>query len=391
MPGRIITAISNAGVKNPLILLDEIDKLTHDAHGDPASALLEVLDGEQNKAFRDHFVELPFDLSGCMFIATANTLDTIPRPLVDRMEIIELKTYTRTEKASIAKNHLIPKQRKRHGLKAKEIKIDDSAILEIIDHYTCEAGVRLLEREIATVCRKAAKHIVEANLDAPNADSGSSPKSTTKAIKITEKNVNQWLGNRKYLPEKIENSDKIGEVNGLAYTESGGDMLKIEAASMPGSGKLELTGSLGDVMKESAHAAVTYIRSHSTELGIDENFYKTRDIHIHVPEGAVPKDGPSAGVTMITALASELSGKSVKRDIAMTGEITLRGKVLAIGGLREKTMAAYRAGIKSVLIPKDNLKDLDDIDPIVRESIRFVPCEKVDDVLKEAFSEITNL
>lgn len=369
MPGRIVTAINQAGTMNPVILLDEIDKLTRDAHGDPASALLEVLDAEQNKAFRDHFVELPVDLSDCLFIATANDMENIPRPLADRMEIIELKIYTRHEKLAIAKDHLIPKQLKRHGLNKRMLRIKEDAVLEIIDFYTREAGVRNLEREIASVCRKAAKNIVGQGL---------------KSVTVKAENVKDYLGVRKILPDKIYSDNEVGVVNGLAYTEVGGDLLRVEAAAMPGSGKVELTGSLGDVMKESAKAAITYIRSHSEELGIDSEFYKTKDIHIHVPEGAVPKDGPSAGVTIITALASELSGKPVRRDIAMTGEVTLRGRVLAIGGLKEKTMASYKAGVHTVCIPSENQRDLSEIDPLVRENLEFIPCSNVDQVLKAA-------
>ena len=369
MPGRIVTAINQAGTMNPVILLDEIDKLTRDAHGDPASALLEVLDAEQNKAFRDHFVELPVDLSDCLFIATANDMENIPRPLADRMEIIELKIYTRHEKLAIAKDHLIPKQLKRHGLNKRMLRIKEDAVLEIIDFYTREAGVRNLEREIASVCRKAAKIIVGQGL---------------KSVTVKAENVKDYLGVRKILPDKIYSDNEVGVVNGLAYTEVGGDLLRVEAAAMPGSGKVELTGSLGDVMKESAKAAITYIRSHSEELGVDSEFYKTKDIHIHVPEGAVPKDGPSAGVTIITALASELSGKPVRRDIAMTGEVTLRGRVLAIGGLKEKTMAAYKAGVHTVCIPSENQRDLSEIDPLVRENLEFIPCSNVDQVLKAA-------
>lgn len=369
MPGRIVTAINQAGTMNPVILLDEIDKLTRDAHGDPASALLEVLDAEQNKAFRDHFVELPVDLSDCLFIATANDMENIPRPLADRMEIIELKIYTRHEKLAIAKDHLIPKQLKRHGLNKRMLRIKEDAVLEIIDFYTREAGVRNLEREIASVCRKAAKNIVGQGL---------------KSVTVKAENVKDYLGVRKILPDKIYSDNEVGVVNGLAYTEVGGDLLRVEAAAMPGSGKVELTGSLGDVMKESAKAAITYIRSHSEELGIDSEFYKTKDIHIHVPEGAVPKDGPSAGVTIITALASELSGKPVRRDIAMTGEVTLRDRVLAIGGLKEKTMAAYKAGVHTVCIPSENQRDLSEIDPLVRENLEFIPCSNVDQVLKAA-------
>ena len=369
MPGRIVTAINQAGTMNPVILLDEIDKLTRDAHGDPASALLEVLDAEQNKAFRDHFVELPVDLSDCLFIATANDMENIPRPLADRMEIIELKIYTRHEKLAIAKDHLIPKQLKRHGLNKRMLRIKEDAVLEIIDFYTREAGVRNLEREIASVCRKAAKNIVGQGL---------------KSVTVKAENVKDYLGVRKILPDKIYSDNEVGVVNGLAYTEVGGDLLRVEAAAMPGSGKVELTGSLGDVMKESAKAAITYIRSHSEELGVDSEFYKTKDIHIHVPEGAVPKDGPSAGVTIITALASELSGKPVRRDIAMTGEVTLRGRGLAIGGLKEKTMAAYKAGVHTVCIPSENQRDLSEIDPLVRENLEFIPCSNVDQVLKAA-------
>lgn len=369
MPGRIVTAINQAGTMNPVILLDEIDKLTRDAHGDPASALLEVLDAEQNKAFRDHFVELPVDLSDCLFIATANDMENIPRPLADRMEIIELKIYTRHEKLAIAKDHLIPKQLKRHGLNKRMLRIKEDAVLEIIDFYTREAGVRNLEREIASVCRKAAKNIVGQGL---------------KSVTVKAENVKDYLGVRKILPDKIYSDNEVGVVNGLAYTEVGGDLLRVEAAAMPGSGKVELTGSLGDVMKESAKAAITYIRSHSEELGVDSEFYKTKDIHIHVPEGAVPKDGPSAGVTIITALASELSGKPVRRDIAMTGEVTLRGRVLAIGGLKKKTMAAYKAGVHTVCIPSENQRDLSEIDPLVRENLEFIPCSNVDQVLKAA-------
>ncbi|MBQ9978553.1 MAG: endopeptidase La [Clostridia bacterium] len=369
MPGRIINALIQAKVNNPLILLDEIDKLTRDAHGDPTSALLEVLDGEQNKAFRDHFVELPFDLSGCFFIATANTLDTIPRPLIDRMEIIEIKIYTKREKISIAKNHLIPKQLKRHGLNKRTLKISDSALEEMIDHYTREAGVRNLERTIASLCRKAAHELVS---------------SGAKSVSIKSENIAKYLGERKYLPEKIDDYNEIGTVNGLAYTELGGDMLKIEVAALEGTGKIELTGSLGEVMKESAQIAISYVRSVAKEYGIPADFYKTKDIHIHAPEGAVPKDGPSAGVTMVTALISELAGIPVRRDVAMTGEITLRGKVLPIGGLKEKTMAAYNAGVKTVLIPHSNLKDLNEIDPLARESLEFIPCKTLSDVLDNA-------
>ncbi len=372
MPGRIIDGIKRAGSKNPIMLLDEIDKLTRDSHGDPASALMEVLDGEQNKEFRDHFVELPFDLSDVMFIATANTLDTIPLPLLDRMEVIELKSYSQSEKIAISKNHLIPKQLKKHGLTSKQLRISQAAMVELINSYTSEAGVRNLEREIATLCRRTAKKLVE--------------EPSLKAVTVTAKNLPEIMGPKKVLPEKVGKEDEIGVVNGLAYTQTGGTLLKVEAASMPGSGKLELTGSLGDVMKESAHAALTYIRSHSGEWDIPQDFYKEKDLHVHFPEGAVPKDGPSAGVTVVTAIVSELSGKPVKSSVAMTGEVTLRGNVLPIGGLKEKTMAAYKAGVKTVLIPKDNEKDLEEIDKTVRENLKFIPCTKVADVLKNALA-----
>ena len=369
MPGRIMTALSQAGVNNPLILLDEIDKLTRDSHGDPSSALLEVLDAEQNKNFRDHFVEFPFDLSDCLFIATANSYDGIPRPLLDRMEVIELKIYTKREKLEIAKNHLIPKQLKRHGLTKKTLKINDRALIDLIDYYTREAGVRNLEREIASICRKAAKALIETN---------------AKCISVTEKNLSDFLGVHKLLPEHIDTVDQIGSVNGLAYTELGGEMLKIEVAVLEGTGKIEITGSLGDVMQESAKIAVSLVRSLATEYDIPTDFYKTKDIHIHAPQGAVPKDGPSAGVTITTALVSALTERPVRRDIAMTGEISLRGNVLAIGGLKEKTMAAYSAGVKTVLIPHDNLRDLEEIDPLARENLTFVPCEKISEVLERA-------
>ncbi len=370
MPGRIIHALTECKVRNPLILLDEIDKLTRDAHGDPASALLEVLDPEQNKYFRDHFVEMPFDLSDCLFIATANTLDTIPRPLLDRMEVIHLPAYTRTEKLAIAENHLIPKQLKKHGLTKRSLKIAPEAVSEIIDYYTREAGVRTLERHIASLCRKAAKQMV--------ADPG------VKRVTVNAADIKDYLGARKLMPEQISAEDEAGVVNGLAYTEVGGDMLRVEVAVLDGTGKLELTGSLGDVMKESAHAALTYTRSIAAQYGIPSDFYQKKDIHIHVPEGAVPKDGPSAGVTMMTALVSALADIPVRRDVAMTGEITLRGSVLPIGGLKEKTMAAYAAGVKTVLIPADNMGDLDEIDPQARENLTFIPCRKADDVLKIA-------
>lgn len=369
MPGRIIAAINQAGVKNPLVLLDEIDKLANDGRGDPASALLEVLDPEQNKVFRDHFIELPFDLSDCIFIATANTLDTVPRPLIDRMEIIHLNSYTKSEKMGIAKNHLLPKQLKRHGLNKRTLRITDSAIEEVIDCYTRESGVRNLERELSSLCRRAALKIVNEGV---------------KQVCVDQNNIKAFLGERKIIPEKITEFNEIGTVNGLAYTQVGGDLLKIEVAVLDGTGKLELTGSLGDVMKESAKAAISCARQLASEYNIPSDFYQKKDIHIHVPEGAIPKDGPSAGVTMLTALISALSGIPVRCDVAMTGEITLRGNVLAIGGLREKTMAAYSAGVKTILIPLDNLKDLEKIDSLVRENVTFIPCRKANEVLKVA-------
>lgn len=369
MPGRIINALISAKSMNPLILLDEIDKMASDMHGDPASAMLEVLDGEQNNTFRDHFVEMPVDLSQCLFICTANTLDTVPRPLIDRMDVIELDTYTRNEKFTIAKKHLIPKQRKRHGLKASQFALSDEALYELIDNYTREAGVRNLERLIGALMRRAAVDLADG----------------AKKVTVKPDMLEKYLSEHKLPPEKIDEEDEVGCVNGLAYTSVGGDLLKVEAAVTEGTGKLELTGSLGDVMKESAHAAITYIRTVADKLKISNDFYKTKDIHVHVPEGATPKDGPSAGVTMMTAVASALSGHPVRRDTAMTGEITLRGRVLPIGGLKEKTMAAYTAGVKRVLIPYDNISDLRDIDPLVRDSLEFIPCKTADDVFGNAF------
>ena len=372
MPGRIITAMTEAGTKNPLILFDEIDKLTRDAHGDPASAMLEVLDSEQNKNFRDHFIELPFDLSDCMFICTANSLDTVPRPLLDRMEVIELSSYTRVEKLSIAKNHLIPKQCRRHGLDRRRFRISDDAIFELIDYYTAEAGVRGLEREIASLCRKAARRLVEGG---------------TKTVKITSADIKSYLGARRVMPERVSDEPEIGVVNGMAYTSVGGDLLKIEVLVMDGTGQIKLTGSLGDVMKESAGIGVSYIRAHADDLGIAPDFYKTKDIHIHVPEGATPKDGPSAGITMLCAMVSALSKRPARPDISMTGELTLTGRVIAIGGLREKTSAAYAAGVRRILIPRDNEADLEEIDPAVRENVEFTLISRASDALNVIFSD----
>lgn len=369
MPGRIITALTQCGSLNPVMLLDEVDKMCSDVHGDPASALLEVLDGEQNKSFRDHFIELPVDLSDCMFIATANTLDTIPRPLLDRMEVIELHTYTPSEKLAIAKHHLYPKQLKRHGLNKRMLKLSDEAIQEIISGYTRESGVRNLERELGSVCRKSAKAIVEGKV---------------KSVTVGKDDIEKLLGPRKIIDDSVAANDLVGVTNGLAYTEVGGDMLKVEVLAVDGVGKIELTGTLGDVMKESARIAVTYIRANADKFGIDKNFYKTKDIHIHVPEGAVPKDGPSAGVTMTTSLVSALSSLKVRHDIAMTGEITLTGRVLAIGGLREKSTAAYTMGIRTLLIPKENMRDIAELDEVVRNEVKFIPCETLNDVLENA-------
>ena len=369
MPGRIIAGMKQAGVMNPVMLLDEIDKMSNDFRGDPSSALLEALDSEQNTQFVDHYIEVPFDLSRVLFITTANIRSDIPEPLQDRMEIIELSSYTAEEKFQIAKKHLISKQIKRHGLKASSLRITDKAIRAIIDGYTREAGVRALEQKIAAICRKSAVRII----------SGESDK-----ISVKPEDLESLLGSVKFKEDRSAKADEVGVANGLAWTSVGGEMLEIESAVLGGTGKIELTGSLGDVMKESAKTAVSYIRSKADELSINGEFYKTNDIHIHVPEGATPKDGPSAGVTIATSLVSALTGKKVKRDVAMTGEITLRGRVLPIGGLKEKSMAAYRAGMKTVIIPFDNVSDLDEVDPKVKEKIRFKPVKTVEQVWSEA-------
>ncbi len=369
MPGRIIDALIQCGSLNPVMLLDEVDKMCQDVHGDPASALLEVLDGEQNHAFRDHFIELPVDLSDVMFICTANTLDTVPRPLLDRMEVIELNTYTPAEKLAIARNHLLPKQLKRHGLNRRMLKITDAAIEDLIEGFTRESGVRNLEREIGALCRKGAKVLVEEG---------------RKNLTIDKGDLEKYLGPRKFIDDAVSHEDLIGVTNGLAWTEVGGDLLKVEVLPVDGSGKIELTGQLGDVMKESAHIAVTWLRAHCSEYGVPTDFYKTKDIHIHVPEGAVPKDGPSAGVTMTTSLVSALSGIPVRHDVAMTGEITLTGRVLAIGGLREKATAAWTRGIRTLLIPKENMRDIAEMDAVIREEVTFIPCTTLTDVLENA-------
>ena len=371
MPGRIITAIEQAGTQNPLVLLDEIDKLGSDYKGDPASALLEVLDGEQNSTFTDHYVDVPFDLSRVLFITTANDSSRIPGPLYDRMEVIELYSYTAEDKFLIAKKHLIPKQIKSFGMNNKMVRITDAAIRAMISSYTKEAGVRTLDRVIAKVMRKAAVKFAE----------GFEGKITVDVPMLTE-----LLGKAKYKPSKLDLDDMVGAANGLAWTAVGGEMMQIEVAVLEGTGKLELTGSLGDVMKESAKAAVSYIRSNARELGIDEDFYKTKDIHIHVPEGAVPKDGPSAGVTITTALVSALTGRAVKKTVAMTGEITLRGRVLPIGGLREKSTAAFKNGMKTVLVPEDNRADLEKINDTIKNSVEFIFVSTLDEVLSIALA-----
>lgn len=368
MPGRIVKAITQAKTMNPVIVLDEIDKLRSDYKGDPASALLEVLDPEQNVSFADHYLEIPLDLSEVMFITTANTLDTIPAPLLDRMEVIELPSYTREEKFNIAKKHLIPKQLKKHGEKSSQVKITDSGIYAIIDGYTKEAGVRRLEQRIAAICRKSAKLLL----------SGESK------VTVTDGNVGDLLGVKKYLPEALPEQDEVGAVTGLAWTSVGGVTMPLEVLVMNGTGKLELTGSLGEVMTESGKIAVSLVRSLADRYNIDPEFYKNKDLHIHAPEGAVPKDGPSAGVTMTTALVSALSGIPVKREVAMTGEITLHGKVLPIGGLREKSMAAYKAKVKTVIIPFENEPDLEEVDDVVKENVRFIPVKNIEAVLENA-------
>ncbi len=369
MPGRIISAIKQAGTNNPLILLDEIDKLGNDFRGDPASALLEVLDSEQNSSFYDHYIDMPFDLSKVMFITTANDYSAIPEPLLDRMDVITLGSYTHEEKFNIALKHLIPKQLKKHGITSKVLKLTPAAIRELIDGYTREAGVRNLERQIAAICRKCAKKIVE--------------DSKTK-ITVSPENLEELLGPKRFKTDELVKSDMVGLVNGLAWTSVGGEILPIEVAVMEGTGKIELTGSLGDVMKESAKTAISCIRTRADSLGISHDFYSKYDIHIHAPEGAIPKDGPSAGTAMATAITSALTNIPIKHDIAMTGEITLLGRVLPIGGLKEKTMAAYRSGIKTVIIPADNVSDLAEIDTVVKESVQFLPVQKIDQVLEAA-------
>ncbi len=378
IPGRIITSIRDVGVNNPVFLLDEIDKVASDYRGDPAAALLEALDPEQNKDFKDHYLDLPFDLSKVLFITTANTTDTIPRPLLDRMEVIQLTGYTEEEKVKIAQRHLIPKQIKENGLKKDQITISESAIRNIVNYYTRESGVRNLEREIGSVCRKAARKVVE---------SGGKKNSS---FRVTSGNLESYLGKRKTSYDVIEGENEVGVTTGMAWTQVGGDTLFIEAAVLKGNGNLVLTGQLGDVMQESAKAGLSVIRARSKKLGIDEEFYKNCDIHVHIPEGATPKDGPSAGVTMCTSMISALTGTPVRKDLAMTGEITLRGKVLPVGGIKEKVIAAHRAGVKKILLPKDNLKDIDDIPGNVRKELEFQGVEMIDEVLEEALVRAEN-
>ena len=369
MPGRIVEAIRRSGSMNPLLVLDEVDKLGSDHHGDPASALLEVLDGEQNHSFRDHYLEIPIDLSRVLFIMTANTLDTIPRPLLDRMEVIELPSYTDEEKVQIAQRHLLPKQREAHGIPRTALRLDDDTLRAVISGYTRESGVRTLERQLGKLCRKTAMALNN---------------ETAKRVSVTAENLPDYLGAPRYTREKAPKKDLVGVVNGLAWTQVGGEILPVEVNVMEGSGKLELTGNLGEVMQESCRAALSCLRARSAELGVAPDFYKTKDIHIHFPEGAVPKDGPSAGVAVTTALLSALTDRPVRHDVAMTGEITLRGRVMPIGGLREKTMAALRAGIHTVILPRENEKDLEEIDQNVRARLRFVTAETVDAVFAEA-------
>ena len=373
MPGRIASGLSHAGVKNPVMLLDEIDKVSTDYKGDTFSALLEVLDSEQNSKFRDNYLELPLDLSDVLFIATANSLSTIPRPLLDRMEIIEINTYTQNEKLHIAKEHLIEKQMKANGIKAKQLTISDKAIEDIILYYTRESGVRGLERCLGDICRKTARMILQDG---------------KKNVKVTEKNLEHFLGTKKYDYEMANAKNEIGIVRGLAWTSVGGDTLSIEVNVMPGKGKFELTGHLGDVMKESAMAAISYIRSVSDQFNIDREFFEKNDIHIHIPEGAVPKDGPSAGVTMATAMLSAITGTPVRADVAMTGEITLRGRVLPIGGLREKSIAAKVAGIHTVIVPEKNRRDIKELDKEITKDLKFVYASTMADILPVALESM---
>ena len=372
IPGRIITSIKDSGVNNPLFLFDEIDKLGADYKGDPSSALLEVLDPEQNKTFTDHFLDIPFDLSKVLFVTTANSLDTIPRPLLDRMEVIQVSGYTEEEKLRIAQKYLIPKQEKEHGLRRNSLNISERAIRDIINYYTRESGVRNLERRIADVCRKAAMQTVTRG---------------KKTYSVTPRNLDKYLGQRKFRYDIIDGAGEVGVVNGMAWTAVGGETLSIETLILDGTGKISLTGKLGDVMQESAKTGLSYIRSIAKEFDIDDEFYKDKDVHIHVPEGAVPKDGPSAGVTMFTSVVSALTKVPVRKDVAMTGEITLTGKVLPVGGIKEKVLAAYRAGIRTILLPKDNVKDLEEIPNSVRKNLKVFGLEYAKEALSEALEK----
>jgi ATP-dependent Lon protease len=371
MPGRVISCIKDAGTNNPVFLFDEVDKIGSDFKGDPASALLEVLDPEQNKDFTDHYLEIPFDLSKVMFVTTANTTDTIPRPLLDRMEVIRITGYTEDEKVSIAQKYLIPKKVKEHGLKDENLEISENAIRDLINYYTRESGVRNLERETANICRKVARKIVTNDKDAK--------------YKVGTNKIESYLGKKKFRYDKLQNESEIGVTTGLAWTSVGGDTLFIETTVVPGSGKLVLTGQLGEVMQESAKAGISYVRSVADAHGIEQDFYKTFDLHIHIPEGATPKDGPSAGVTMCTAILSTLTNTPARKDVAMTGEITLRGKVLPVGGIKEKVLAAHRAGIGKVLLPADNESDLDEIPHNVKKKIEFVLISNVDEAIEQVF------
>ena len=372
IPGRVISAVKDAGTNNPVFLFDEVDKIGSDFKGDPASALLEVLDPEQNKEFTDHFLEVPFDLSKVMFITTANSTDTIPRPLLDRMEVIEVSGYTEEEKVKIAQRYLIPKQMKAHGLKKKNFTMGERALRDLINFYTRESGVRNLEREIGSLCRKVARNIVSKKGD---------------VYRITSASLEKYLGKHRYRYDVVENASEIGVTTGMAWTQVGGDTLFIETSLVPGTGAIQLTGQLGDVMQESAKTAITYIRSIAGDYNIEKDFYKKYDLHVHVPEGAVPKDGPSAGVTIFTSVMSALTGRPVKKDVAMTGEITLRGKVLPVGGIKEKVLAAHRAGIRTILLPADNKADIDDIPQSVRKQLKFILLEKAVETLQYALEE----
>ena len=388
MPGRIVNAVRQAGVKNPLLLLDEIDKVSSDYKGDPSSALLEVLDGEQNEAFRDHYVEIPIDLSEVLFIATANGTDNIPKPLLDRMELIEINSYTANEKFHIAREHLVQKEMDKNGIREEEIGFTDEVLYAIISRYTREAGVRGLERQIGAVCRKEARHILERRQETAakkKKNAGEEKAQLTDKVVITADNLEQYLGKPRYQQDKIAQKDEVGIVRGLAWTSVGGDTLQIEVNMMPGEGKIDLTGQMGDVMQESARIAMSYVRSVSEQYQIEEKLFRKRDFHLHIPEGAVPKDGPSAGITMATAILSAATGRPVRADVAMTGEVTLRGRVLPIGGLKEKILAAKTAGVHRVLVPKDNEKDIAELDREITDGLEICMVECMEEVADYAF------